>query len=94
MKTSEFKKLIREEIGKILREGTLSNGGNALTVGQMAGVFAKIAADLKRLPEQDAEFLMEFGEMESYGEGSMPISKVKYEVSEEENSVTFLVEYA
>ncbi len=86
-------------ITRPIKEGaTLANGGEPLTVKQMADLFAKISAELKKLPEQDAECSLELGEIGGYGEGSMPIEKVKYSVYRDEedefSSVTFMVQYA
>jgi hypothetical protein len=93
------KKRLMENAGITVpvKEGaTLANSGEPLTVKQMADLFAKISAELKKLPEQDAACAIELGEIGGYGEGGMPLSKVQYSVDgdEEEGSVTFMVEYA
>jgi chromosome segregation and condensation protein ScpB len=93
------KKRLMENAGikRPIKEGaTLANGGEPLTVKQMADLFAKISAELKGFSEQDVECSLELGEIGGYGEGSMPIDKIKYSVDEEDgiSSVTFMVQYA
>ncbi len=92
MENAGIKRTVRESV-------TVSNSGESMTVKQMADLFAKISAELKGLPEQDAEFYMELGEIGAYGEGAQPLLKVRYNVDKGEKepemmgTVTFLVAY-